>query len=876
MFLGLHSALFAAASPPSSTAAAVRSHHSHSLQQQHQHQPDADIAFTLIAQLQESAAAAAASIDLGKGASSFSTRAIAAGPANSSGDDDDDVSDDEVDSVPDPELFVVSSSDRPETFSVGASEALFADASSSIFMLDDFQRDVRMGSVSSGSASSRSSEGGSSGGEGSRAYSGSAASCSVSGDEADEGRDCVLLGVQQGVTDCRRQSLPSSSNLACSAEDKQRRGSHMDNSEAFGSGLLRKSNTGLSSASVSSLASGQLQQLAGIHNESDDDEHSNNFFVDPTTLAKSTSGDMYFDDGGFTQFLRIHVKRQQERSSPTADIGIGTSGQSLPPPTLFGNMDAHRPGLNLSFGSSASTAPSFPSEARPGLGAHDLRHSALPFGSSVAGNGGLLMDADLLGSNSALSAFISPSLDDGRFPTFGMSGMNGGGGSLTAIPNANPFMLPGSGQGPILDSDSISAAFYSAFGLPNSAPASSSTFAAAAAAAASSVSSHYAHAQRQMASSSAVAGDRSENLWSASPHLGQGSRQHFQQAHCVADLGVIFGDQQQPQHGQQQRQQRQKELASSPVSTAGPDALQMLYFSQLAASNAAAAAAAAAGVVVSESSNALGGGNTGGSGGVQSSLFGMGDGQDDVAPRTIDPSAIDLLASANVEDMAVDDNDDDEYDDDDEQEMLPPPMPSKGAVKRSRDAANDHQSTGGRQPGSSRKSSPPPSLYLTPGSGCGSSPKRSKSAVAKPVATSSSNKSMPAKAEESSSSSSPSNVHSSICSNCSTTTTPLWRRDPEGKPLCNACGLFYKLHGVVRPLSLKTNVIKKRNRAAGSKRSSATGGGGDEPAARDSDVALSFAKQPLHQHQTGSMAAADAKAHAAFPRAKKTPPAHGF
>ncbi|KAH9858835.1 hypothetical protein C2E23DRAFT_880256 [Lenzites betulinus] len=48
------------------------------------------------------------------------------------------------------------------------------------------------------------------------------------------------------------------------------------------------------------------------------------------------------------------------------------------------------------------------------------------------------------------------------------------------------------------------------------------------------------------------------------------------------------------------------------------------------------------------------------------------------------------------------------------------------------------------------------------------------------------------------------------CTNCQTTITPLWRRDPEGQPLCNACGLFYKLHGVVRPLSLKTDVIKKR------------------------------------------------------------------
>ncbi|KAK4170892.1 putative nitrogen catabolic enzyme regulatory protein area [Triangularia setosa] len=55
-----------------------------------------------------------------------------------------------------------------------------------------------------------------------------------------------------------------------------------------------------------------------------------------------------------------------------------------------------------------------------------------------------------------------------------------------------------------------------------------------------------------------------------------------------------------------------------------------------------------------------------------------------------------------------------------------------------------------------------------------------------------------------------------MCTNCATTTTPLWRRNPEGQPLCNACGLFLKLHGVVRPLSLKTDVIKKRNRGSGS------------------------------------------------------------
>ncbi|KAL8672533.1 MAG: hypothetical protein Q9168_003000 [Polycauliona sp. 1 TL-2023] len=51
-----------------------------------------------------------------------------------------------------------------------------------------------------------------------------------------------------------------------------------------------------------------------------------------------------------------------------------------------------------------------------------------------------------------------------------------------------------------------------------------------------------------------------------------------------------------------------------------------------------------------------------------------------------------------------------------------------------------------------------------------------------------------------------------VCQNCTTSTTPLWRRDEYGSVLCNACGLFLKLHGSPRPISLKTDVIKSRNR----------------------------------------------------------------
>lgn len=54
--------------------------------------------------------------------------------------------------------------------------------------------------------------------------------------------------------------------------------------------------------------------------------------------------------------------------------------------------------------------------------------------------------------------------------------------------------------------------------------------------------------------------------------------------------------------------------------------------------------------------------------------------------------------------------------------------------------------------------------------------------------------------------------HQPVCQNCATSTTPLWRRDEIGSVLCNACGLFLKLHGTPRPISLKTDVIKSRHR----------------------------------------------------------------
>lgn len=44
-----------------------------------------------------------------------------------------------------------------------------------------------------------------------------------------------------------------------------------------------------------------------------------------------------------------------------------------------------------------------------------------------------------------------------------------------------------------------------------------------------------------------------------------------------------------------------------------------------------------------------------------------------------------------------------------------------------------------------------------------------------------------------------------VCSNCDTTTTPSWRRGGNGKILlCNACGLYQKLHNRPRPFSVNS------------------------------------------------------------------------
>ena len=53
-----------------------------------------------------------------------------------------------------------------------------------------------------------------------------------------------------------------------------------------------------------------------------------------------------------------------------------------------------------------------------------------------------------------------------------------------------------------------------------------------------------------------------------------------------------------------------------------------------------------------------------------------------------------------------------------------------------------------------------------------------------------------------------------VCSNCGTQETSLWRKAKDGSNLtvCNACGLYAKLHGKPRPLSWRRDVTTTRQR----------------------------------------------------------------
>ncbi|XP_078000716.1 GATA-binding factor 2-like isoform X2 [Glandiceps talaboti] len=97
------------------------------------------------------------------------------------------------------------------------------------------------------------------------------------------------------------------------------------------------------------------------------------------------------------------------------------------------------------------------------------------------------------------------------------------------------------------------------------------------------------------------------------------------------------------------------------------------------------------------------------------------------------------------------------------------------------------------------------------------------------------------------------------CANCQSTQTTLWRRNASGDPVCNACGLYYKLHGVNRPLTMKKDGIQTRNRklSTKSKKNKNKGQGDDSMKGIDSMLKQPAFGAPHHHspyhHQTSGM-----------------------
>lgn len=104
-----------------------------------------------------------------------------------------------------------------------------------------------------------------------------------------------------------------------------------------------------------------------------------------------------------------------------------------------------------------------------------------------------------------------------------------------------------------------------------------------------------------------------------------------------------------------------------------------------------------------------------------------------------------------------------------------------------------------------------------------------------------------------------------ICANCQTTNTPLWRRDADGNAICNACGLYYKLHMVHRPITMMTTEIKRRKRSSDKKRANKKDAGEAGDNLEDEQHMMEEQAESPNQTPTQKLTSSSSASHPPFP-----------